>query len=99
MLILPLKSDVFLGELSQWFGDITEIGNEFCTIRRKLRTSPTDFGGRASCIALTLAGSGETPCAEKTSPKKVSESLWNSHFSGEIVSPESASRHRTACRA
>ena len=69
------------------------------TIPRKFRTSPTDFGGRAPCIVLTLAGLGETPCAEKTSPKKVSESLWNSQFSGEIVSLESARRRRTVCRA
>ena len=41
-------------------------------------------------ISLTLAGSGEPPFAEKTSPKKVSEFLWSSHFSGEIVSPELA---------
>ena len=72
---------------------------QYVTILRNFRTSPTDVGGRASCIALTLAGLDETPCAEKTSPKKVSESLWSSHFSGEIVSPKSASCHRTACRA
>ena len=39
---------------------------------KKLRTSPTDACVQASCIAYTFAGSGETPFAEKTSPKKVS---------------------------
>ena len=48
---------------------------QYVTIPRKLLASPTYVGGHASCIALTLAGSGETPSAEKTKPKKVSESL------------------------
>ena len=32
MLICPLKLGGFLGELSQWFGDITETWNEFGTM-------------------------------------------------------------------
>ena len=49
--------------------------SQYVTIPRKLLISPTDVGGRASCIALIFAGSGETPSAEKSSLKKVNESL------------------------
>ena len=80
MFAFPLESGVFLSELSQLFGYVTDskLGMnlaQYVTIPRKLLTSPTDVGGRASCIALTFVGSGETSFAEKTSPKKVSESL------------------------
>ena len=47
---------------------------------KKLLTSLAVFDNEASCIAFTFSGSGDTPFAENTKPKKVRDSLLSSHF-------------------
>ena len=77
VLIFPLKSRIFLSKLSKRFGYITEVRNKFGDHTQETCHFP-DWRGRSCivyCFDVCRVWWDTINFAEKTSPKKVSESF------------------------
>ena len=52
MFPFPLELRALLGELSQWFGDVTEIGDEFSAIGGHAKKTPDFTTSQQIVVAL-----------------------------------------------